>query len=258
MGSGSGSIEAKVSHVKTPAYVKDELATTLKGNFAPYVVLPLIIIFLRMTYGLLTEKEKKIKEGMKIMGMKDSSFYFSWVIWYFGIYLITSLLVSLILKATTFSQSNWFLIFLVHQIFCWTLIAQSLFIQVFFTRAKVGNIVAMVWYLAMYMTSFFINSGDISTQTRRQGSLASHTGMSFAMDTFLLVEVDGVGLGFDTASTLIEKYSVSIYIYMALINALVFLILGWYLDQVFPNEWGHKRHPLFIFHAIRDLFTKKD
>jgi ATP-binding cassette, subfamily A (ABC1), member 3 len=47
------SINVEISHVKTPAYVSDELATTLKGNFAPYVVLPLIIIFLRMTYGLL-------------------------------------------------------------------------------------------------------------------------------------------------------------------------------------------------------------
>jgi ATP-binding cassette, subfamily A (ABC1), member 3 len=116
----------------------------------------------------------------------------------------------------------------------------------------------MVWYLAMYLTSFFINSGDISTETRRQGSLASHTGLSFAMDTFLLVEVNGYGLGFGNASGLIEKYSVSIYIYMALINALVFLILGWYLDQVFPNEWGHKKHPLFFLDPIINLFKKKE
>jgi ATP-binding cassette, subfamily A (ABC1), member 3 len=81
-----------------------------------------------MTYGLLTEKERKIKEGMKIMGMRDSSFYFSWVIWYFGIYFITSLLVSLILKGTVFANSNYLLILIVHQIFCWSLIAQSLFI----------------------------------------------------------------------------------------------------------------------------------
>jgi ATP-binding cassette, subfamily A (ABC1), member 3 len=99
------------------------LATTLKGNFAPYVILPTIIIFLRMTYGLLTEKERKIKEGMKIMGMKDSSFYFSWVIWYFGIYFITSVMVSLVLKATVFSESSYWLLLCVHQIFCWTLIA---------------------------------------------------------------------------------------------------------------------------------------
>jgi hypothetical protein len=48
----------------------------------------------------------------------------------------------------------------------------------------------MVWYLAMYLTSFLINSGDISTETRRVGSLSSHTGFSFAMDTLLLVEID--------------------------------------------------------------------
>jgi hypothetical protein len=40
------------------------------------------------------------------------------------------------------------------------------------------------------MSSFLINSGDISTSTRRIGSLSSHSGMSFAMDSFLLVEVN--------------------------------------------------------------------
>jgi ATP-binding cassette, subfamily A (ABC1), member 3 len=116
----------------------------------------------------------------------------------------------------------------------------------------------MVWYLAMYMTSFFINSGDIPTSTRRSGSLASHTGMSFAMDTFLLVEVNGVGISFSTAQDLVDKYSISIYVYMAFINLFVFLILGWYLDQVFPNEWGHKRHPLFFLECILKRFHKPE
>ncbi len=48
----------------------------------------------------------------------------------------------------------------------------------------------MVWFLAMYMASFFINSDDIPTSTRRSASLASHTGLSFAMDAFLLTEVN--------------------------------------------------------------------
>ena len=67
---------------------------------ASLIVLPLIIVFLRMTYGLLQEKEKKIKEGMKIMGMNDSSFYLSWLIYYEIIYFIISLIVSYILNAS--------------------------------------------------------------------------------------------------------------------------------------------------------------
>jgi len=46
---------------------------------------------------MLTEKESKIKEGMKIMGMSSMAFYLSWIFWYMIIGFITALLVSLIL-----------------------------------------------------------------------------------------------------------------------------------------------------------------
>jgi ATP-binding cassette subfamily A (ABC1) protein 3 len=86
--------KAYISSMKIPPYVKDTLATVMKGNLAFYIskliyynlrsyltiiVLPLIIIFLRMSYQILLEKEKKIREGMKIMGMSDSSFYISYI-----------------------------------------------------------------------------------------------------------------------------------------------------------------------------------
>ena len=86
--------------MKVPAHKKDELYQILKGKMDTLIVLPLIIVFLRMTYGLLQEKEKKIKEGMKIMGMNDSSFYLSWLIYYEIIYFIISLIVSNILNAS--------------------------------------------------------------------------------------------------------------------------------------------------------------
>jgi hypothetical protein len=47
----------------------------------------------------------------------------------------------------------------------------------------------MVFYISMYMVIFFINSGDVPTSLRKQGSLSTHTGMSFAMDAFLLLEI---------------------------------------------------------------------
>jgi len=46
---------------------------------------------------MLAEKESKIKEGMKIMGMGSIAFYFSWILWYMIVGLITALLVCLIL-----------------------------------------------------------------------------------------------------------------------------------------------------------------
>jgi len=37
-----------------------------------------------------------------------------------------------------------------------------------------------------------------------------------------------------------------IAIIMDVLNILFYLIMGVYLDQVFPNEWGMKKHPLFF------------
>jgi len=46
---------------------------------------------------MLTEKEKKIKEGMKIMGMGSLAFYFSWIFWYMMIGFILAILITLVL-----------------------------------------------------------------------------------------------------------------------------------------------------------------
>jgi ATP-binding cassette subfamily A (ABC1) protein 3 len=50
--------------------------------------LPLLAVFTGLVKKLLTEKELKIREGMKMMGMSNSSFYLSWVITYFILLLV--------------------------------------------------------------------------------------------------------------------------------------------------------------------------
>jgi ATP-binding cassette subfamily A (ABC1) protein 3 len=91
-------IEAAVSSIRTPAYLDDEFPKLLKGAFSIYLVLPLMIIYLRMTYALLYEKEKKLREGMKMMGLNNTQFYLSWIITYFIIYTTISILSSILLR----------------------------------------------------------------------------------------------------------------------------------------------------------------
>ena len=64
-----------------------------------------------------------------MMGMTNFSFYASWIITYLIIYTIICLVNSIILVGTVFTNSNWFLIFLMLWIFCVVLIFQSLFVR---------------------------------------------------------------------------------------------------------------------------------
>lgn len=44
-----------------------------------------------------------------------------------------------------------------------------------------------------------------------------------------------------------------------ILSAIIFFILFLYLDQVFPNEWGKKKHPLFfIGYPFNKHATKKN
>jgi len=93
-----------------------------------------MIIFLRMTYALLYEKEKKLREGMKMMGLNNTSFYLSWIITYFIIYTIISIiatiliskikffLIILLLEVFIFKHTNAGIIFLNYWLFCMVLI----------------------------------------------------------------------------------------------------------------------------------------
>ena len=47
-------------------------------------------------------------------------------------------------------------------------------------------------------------------------------------------------------NTMIDNYSMSMAYGMYIVNLITYIILALYLDQVFPNEWGNKKHPLFF------------
>jgi len=90
-------LTVEVSSVTMPPYKEDNLYTTIQGTGQSLISMPMLLPFLRMTNGILREKEKRIREGMKMMGLQNSAFYISWFITYFLIFTITSLLVSAVL-----------------------------------------------------------------------------------------------------------------------------------------------------------------
>ncbi|KAL4488927.1 hypothetical protein ABPG72_005714 [Tetrahymena utriculariae] len=244
-------IFSSITSMTIQKYGNDPLSTTLKGNFAVYVVLPMILVYLRMTYGLLIEKEKKIREGMKVMGMSDVSFYVSWVLYYFIIYVLISLLVASVLRGSIFKHTDWSVLFVWHLLFGISLIFQSLFITTFFTKARVGNIVAMVFFLFQYMVVFIVQGNtDPSQQTKVSTSILSHTGTTFACDVYLLIEAQQKGITWSNLGQTIDNYSISINMGMNILNIFIFIILSIYFDQVFPNDFGKKQHPLFFINWI--------
>jgi len=63
------------------------------------MVYPFMIAFIRFGVGLLEEKELRILEGMKVMGLKHRSSMISWLIWIYFINFLVSILAALIVSS---------------------------------------------------------------------------------------------------------------------------------------------------------------
>lgn len=51
-------------------------------------------------------------------------------------------------------------------------------------------------------------------------------------------------------NVMVNNYTMQTYFSFEFINIVIFFILSIYLDQVFPNEFGQKKHPLFFIRWI--------
>jgi hypothetical protein len=118
----------------------------LQDNSNLFIVLPILIPFSRFLFYLLKEKEYKIKEYMKIMGLQETAYYLSWITHYFGIFTVIGIGCTIFLKMSAMSNSNVFLIF-AWLFFSYILhMSRAVFLSSFFSKTKYGVTLGIVLY----------------------------------------------------------------------------------------------------------------
>lgn len=87
------------------------------------------------------EKEKHIKEGLKIMGLRDSVFWMSWFVIY-GVFVAFLSLVSVVLLFTlgVLHHTNYFPVFLLILLYSLSVILIGFMITPFFDNSRVSVI----------------------------------------------------------------------------------------------------------------------
>lgn len=145
------------------------------------MIIPLIGIYLHLVSTLLTEKENRIKETMKIMGLTNFTYYSTWFITYFLLGLITNLGQSGIF-VRGLPNVSFALIWLLLTLFNILLIVQGFFIQVFFSKSKIGIIAATIFFALQYLISFVFKVAYRRTYGLAIGvSIVPHAALSIAI-----------------------------------------------------------------------------
>ena len=74
----TASIVAMTVPARLPPYTEDEFGRFIEGVLTFFLIIMLIPILYRTTYRIVSEKESKVKESMRMMGLKDFAYWISW------------------------------------------------------------------------------------------------------------------------------------------------------------------------------------
>ena len=243
-----GYIAAKVAMAPVQEYAYSNLyAYTNSGDLSFFILFPLLINFLKFIYNMVNEKEKRITENLRNMGMSMYKHYAAWIIFNTGVLFLITFIWAILAKIMIFNQSNFLFVFLL--IFLPGLLMQSVavFVSSFFIKAKsaiiCGIVVTFLFNLARSASQSIQNPPDVLMKWL---CISPNHAVALAGGIMVQTESFSSGLGFSEIKSKVDGISYLDFIQVQLIASVAFVILGLYLDQVWPSEIGQKRNPFFF------------
>jgi ATP-binding cassette, subfamily A (ABC1), member 3 len=219
-----------------------------------FLVIAYVFPVSRLIRGLVLEKEMKLREGMKMMGLGDAALFGSWFTFYGIFWAVLSIIITLISSRTLFKFSFqnggggtiWFIFF----IFGLSCTSFAYLISVFFTQSKTASSIGIVVFIASFFPVFSVSDGSIETSVKLAASLLCPTAFGLSLNAAGLLEQNGAGVTRDTATAILNNFSVQNGIAMMILDTFLYAVLAWYADAVLPvslREYGVPRPWFFPF-----------
>ncbi|ETP22228.1 hypothetical protein F441_04420 [Phytophthora nicotianae CJ01A1] len=228
---------ASVAPFPIEAYISSPFYDQVSDVFAIVFILSYLYSISRILVVLIQEKELRLREYMKILGVKEKAIVVSWYITYILILFFGSILQALMGMAGLFSNSSVVLIFLFFLLFSLSVLAYGFMISTIFSKARVGAFVGMVVFFLMYFVSAAFTTETAENQ-KTAGCILSPVALSLGVTVLSNLEATGTGVNFSNASVLSDNFRFSRSLLMFAIDTVLYTLLGLYFEKVIPKEHG--------------------
>ncbi|XP_027756879.1 ATP-binding cassette sub-family A member 7 [Empidonax traillii] len=233
-----------VQQMPYPCYVDDVFLRVLNRSLPLFMTLAWIYSVAMIIKGVVHEKETRLKETMKTMGLSSGILWLSWFLSSFIPFLLSCALLVLILKlGNILPYSDPAVIFLFLGTFSVATISQCFLISTFFLRANLASACGGIIYFSLYLPYVLCVAWRdyITFPLRVLVSLLSPVAFGFGCDYFSLYEEQGVGIQWHNlgASPVPgDPYNFAAAMGLLLLDAVLYGLATWYIEGVFPGQYG--------------------
>ncbi|XP_055624100.1 phospholipid-transporting ATPase ABCA3-like isoform X2 [Toxorhynchites rutilus septentrionalis] len=243
-----------------PPFYNDPLLRGLENLFPVIIMIAFFYSCINTVKFITLEKERQLKESMKIMGLSG---WIHWTAWFVKTLILLSISISLItillcVSLTTntdvaiFEFSNWFLVWVFLLMYSITTITFCFMLSSFFSKANIASGVSgIIWFYSL--TPYNITFGNydrMSLGSKLASSLWCNTAMGYGF--MLLMKHEGTSAGLQWSNlfspvTVDDQLTVAHILLMLLVDALFYLLVALYVEQVAPGKFGIPKKWNFIF-----------
>uniref|UniRef100_A0AAR2ISX6 P-type phospholipid transporter n=1 Tax=Pygocentrus nattereri TaxID=42514 RepID=A0AAR2ISX6_PYGNA len=242
-----------IQQMPYPCYVDDIFLRVMSRSMPLFMTLAWMYSVAIIIKSVVYEKEARLKETMRIMGLDNGILWFSWFISSLIPLLMSAGLLVLLLKmGNLLPYSEPGVVFLFLSSFAVVTIMQCFLISTAFARANLAAACGGIIYFTLYLPYVLCVAWQdyIGLPTKVIASLLSPVAFGFGCEYFALFEEQGVGIQWSNLfSSPMEEddYSLTTSIILMYFDAFLYGVMTWYIEAVFPGQYGIPRPWYFPF-----------
>ncbi|CAF2630332.1 unnamed protein product [Rotaria sp. Silwood2] len=227
-----------------PCWINDRFVNSIRQMLPLFMVLSWIFTISMNVKDIVYEKEKRLKEIMRIMGLNDSVHWFTWFILCTIVMIITATLLVIILKFGKITQfSNFLILFLFFVCYTFATITQCFLLSVFFNKANLAACGAGIIYFVLYLPYTLLINYD--TQVLRWHKIIAclSSTVSFGIGCDYIARFEGMARGIqwnniNKGAKPNDNFTFLYCMIMMLVDSILYMILTVYIENIFPGEYG--------------------
>ncbi|XP_029283093.1 phospholipid-transporting ATPase ABCA1b isoform X2 [Cottoperca gobio] len=242
-----------IQQMPYPCYVDDIFLRVMSRSMPLFMTLAWMYSVAIILKSVVYEKEARLKETMRIMGLNNGILWFSWFISSLIPLLVSAGLLVLLLKmGNLLPYSDPGVVFLFLGSFAVVTIMQCFLLSTAFARANLAAACGGIIYFTLYLPYVLCVAWQdyIGFGAKVFTSLLSPVAFGFGCEYFALFEEQGVGIQWKNLvlSPLEEDdFSLRTAIIMMYFDSFLYGVLTWYIEAVFPGQYGIPRLWYFPF-----------
>ncbi|KAB0383198.1 hypothetical protein FD755_005115 [Muntiacus reevesi] len=232
-----------------PPFISDPFLVAIQYQLPLLLMLSFTYTSLSIIRAIVQEKEKKLKEYMRMMGLSSWLLWTAWFLLFFFLLLVAVSFMTLLFcvkvkkDVAVLAHSNPALVLLFLACFAVSSISFSFMVSTFFSKANMAAAIGGFLYFFSYIPYFFVapRYNWMTLSQKLFSCLLSNVAMAMGAQLIGKFEAKGTGIQWRDLLSPVnvdDDFTFGQVLGMLLLDSVLYGLVTWYVEAVLPGQFG--------------------